>query len=511
MMNRSVKQVVGVLLAMGLALGLSAGCGKGKTTSSGGSKTINISLHQDPPKLDPMTSGSFVDRIVFQSLYDKLVDLDHKGNIVPMLAEKWEISPDGLHYTFHLRKGVKFHDGTEFNAEAVKFNLERDMQKGSGRKNELSAVKEVKVIDPSTVEIVLSKPFAPFLNQLTDRAGMMVSPAAVKKYGDKYQNNPVGTGPFKFKERSKGNKIVLVKNPDYWQKGLPKADTIVYKIMNDANVALVNLKSGQLDMTNRFPLNEIKNYKSNDKITVVKEVSPGFKGIVLNLKDPVLQDKRVRQAINKAIDRDTIVKVALFGEARAARSGLAPTSWAYDESLDKSLPVDVEGAKKLLSEAGKGSGFALTIVTDTDPVSQQVSQLLQKQLKAVNIELTIQKMDYGSMLDRTEKGDYQMALMGWSGRTDPDGNFRNWVYSDAVYNYMKYSNPKVDALLDQGLATVDQNARKQIYGEMMKILDDELPYLYLYHENNTFGMVKALKGFETVPDGMIRTLNMVKE
>lgn len=509
-MKASWKKITSLLLPGILALGLlSAGCGSGKSTG-GGNKTINIALHQDPPKLDPMVSTAFVDRMVFQSVFDKLVELDDKGKIVPMLAEKWEISPDGKQYTFHLRKGVKFHDGTEFNAEAVKFNLERYKQKSSNRRNELKAVKTIKVIDPYTVELDLDTPYAPLLANLTDRAGMMCSPDAVKKAGDKFQNHPVGTGPYVFKERSKGNQIVLVKNKEYWQKDKPKADKLVYKIMTDGNVALMNLKSGQVDMINRFPLNEVKNYQSDKAISVINEASPGFKGIVLNTTNPNFQDKRVRQAIDKALDRKAIVDVALSGVGTPGHSALSKSSWAYDAELDQAPAQDVEGAKQLLAAAGKADGFSFTIQTDTDPISQQVCQLIQKQLKAVNIDMQIQKMDFGTLLDHAKKGDFEAATISWSGRMDPDGNLYDWFHTGTSMNYMKYSNPEVDGLLEQARHLTDQQARKGLYRQILLQLNQDVPYVFLYHDNNVFGLSKKVQGFTPNPDGMIRTLNMGK-
>ncbi len=276
-MNGKMKALAALMLSTSV---LFAGCGGGgdsKAPKSTDKNTINISLHQDPPKLDPRISSAFVERHVFQSLFDKLVDLDSKGNIAPMLAEKWEIAPDGMKYTFHLRKGVKFHDGTEFNAEAVKFNLDDYKIKGSNRAGELRNVKAINVIDAYTVELVMAKPYAPLLSVLADRAGIMRSPAAVQKLGDKFMATPIGSGPYKFKDRVKGNKIGLEKNPDYWKAGSPKTDTLVYKIIDDANVALVNLKSGQLDMTNRFPLNEVANLKDDKALSVVNDPGPGFK------------------------------------------------------------------------------------------------------------------------------------------------------------------------------------------------------------------------------------------
>lgn len=190
---------------------------------------------------------------------------------------------------------------------------------------------------------------------------------------------------------------------------------------------------------------------------------------------------------------------------------MSPTSWAYDAAMDKPQAVDVEGAKKLLAAAGKENGFSFTILTDSDPVSQQACQLIQKQLKAINIDMKIQKQDFGTLLDRTQKGDFQMAYMGWSGRTDPDGNFYNWVYSEGTDNFMKYSDPEMDQLLEEGRSLTDQRARKEIYKKVMQKLNEDVPYIYLYHENNVFGLSKAVKGFIPVPDGMIRTLDMTKE
>ncbi|MEE1195150.1 MAG: ABC transporter substrate-binding protein [Phascolarctobacterium sp.] len=509
-MEKKVKILAALVLSASV---LFAGCGGSK---DGGAKatdknTINISLHQYPPKLDPRISSAFVERHVFQSLFDKLVDLDGKGNIAPMLAEKWEISPDGMKYTFHLRKGIKFHDGTEFNAETVKFNLDDYKLKGSNRANELKNIASVKVVDAYTVELTMKKPYAPLLSILADRAGMMRSPAAVKKLGDKFMNSPVGSGPYKFKERIKGNKIVLVKNADYWKSGSPKAETLVYKIIDDANVALVNLKSGQLDMTNRFPLNEAGNFKDNKALSVCNEAGPGFKGYVLNTTNNKFKDKRVRQAMEKVIDRNALVKVALFGVGTPGRTALSPTSFAYDAELDKPQKPDIEGAKKLMAEAGMSKGFKFTLLTDTDPVSAQVAQQTQNMLKAINIEMVIEKQDFGTMLDRAKKGNYEAAGISWSGRVDPDGNIYDWLYTGSYMNYMRYSSTTMDKLLDEARMTVDNDKRKSLYKEIMALALEDSPYIYLYHENNVFGISNEVKGFVPNPDGMIRTVDMTKK
>lgn len=502
------------LLLLVLSLGLLVtGCGgqKDKAAGSASGGTINISLHQDPPKLDPNLSTAFVERHVFQSIFDKLVDIDDKGNVIPMLAEKWEISPDGLHYTLHLRKDVKFHDGTAFNAEAVKFNLEAYKENTSSSKNELSVVKEIKVVDEYTVELVLSEPFAPLLAVLTDRSGMMRSPEAVKKYGEEFMNHPVGTGPYMFEARTKGDSITLVKNPNYWQKGFPKADKIVYKTISDANVALVNLKSGQIDFTNRFPLNEVNNYANDAKIAVLSEPSPGFKGMALNTSNEKFSDVRVRQAIEKAIDRDAIVKVALSGVGTAGSTGIPSNNFAYNEELDKPHAPDIAKAKELLQAAGKEGGFSFTVITDTDPNSQKVMQLVQKMLKEINIDMSIEKQDFGTLLDRATKGNFEAAMVGWSGRVDPDQNLYDWVYTKARMNYMRYSNPKLDELLNNGRTVTDVEKRKAIYKDIMSIVLEDSPYIYLFHERDIFGISKNISNFKPAADSMIRTVTLEKK
>lgn len=484
------------------------GCGTKDTNSeikTGG--TLNISLHQDPPKLDPSFSTALVDRMVFQSIFDKLVEIDAKGKLVPMLAEKWDISQDGKAYTFSLRKGVKFHDGTEFNAEAVKFNFDRNMESTSLRKNELGQVANVKVVDANTVLVELKTPYAPFLSVLTDRAGMIVSPAAVKKYGENFFNNPVGTGPFVFKERVKGLTISLEKNPDYWQKGLPKLDKLVYKIITDANVALINLKSGQVDITNRFPLKEIETASADGKIVVSNEPTPGFRGFFLNVNKPPFDNKELRQAVEVMVDRESIVKVALNNAASPGKSPFPPANFAYGES-DKFSKPDIAKAKDLLKKAGKPDGFTFTLKIDMDPLTQQIAQMLQSMLKPAGIQLNIEKMEFGSMLDQAKKGSFEAASIGWSGRIDPDQNIYDWFVSGGTQNYAKYDNKAVNKLLNDARIELNEGKRKALYEQTLEIVADEVPYIYLYHDHNVYGVASYVKGYTPNPDGMIRTDNL---
>ena len=494
---------------------LTTGCGTGTATSTSTSAvkdggTLNIALSSDAPKLDPSLSSSVYDRYVFQSVFDKLVDLDKDGKIVPMLADKWDVTADGLNYTFKLHAGVKFQDGTDFNAEAVKFNFDRNMDKASPRKNELGEVKSVSVVDPLTVKVELKHPFTPFLSILTDRAGMMVSPAAVKKEGVDFVNNPVGTGPFTFKEKIKGTSITLVKNPNYWQKGLPHLDQVVYKIIADANVAAVNLKSGQVDMTDwRFPTKEIENFKAIPNMTVLSQAGQGYIGFYLNVTKPPFNQKELRQAVDVLLDRDAMVKLIKDGAATAGRSPFGPGNLAFGDS-DKYQKTDVAKAKELLAKAGKPDGFSFTFKTGTSPDNQRLAEMIQSMLKPAGITMNIEKLEFGTMLDQTQKGNFEASATSWSGRPDPDQNIYDQNVTGGAQNYSKYSNPQVDKLLQDARKELDSGKRKVIYDQAMTIINEELPYIYMYHENNVFGISNQVKGFELVSDGLIRTVKLSK-
>lgn len=511
-MKRKLSWAVTFVLAASL---LASGCGVDKPAASdpgtapkaGGS--LNISLDSDPPKLDPSASSAFIDRQVFASLFDKLLDLNPDGTFVPQLAESWTVSEDQKVYTFKLRQGVKFHDGTDFNADAVKFTFERNLQEGSPRRSELDSVDKVTVVDPYTVTVELKQPFAPFLSVLTDRAGMIVSPTAVEKYGEDFLNHPVGTGPFVFKERVKGDHITLVKNENYWQKGLPKLDSVTYKVINDANVAFMNLKSGQVDITNKFPEKEVPGIANDPKIKVVNELTYAYQGIYLNVGKPPFDKKELRQAVDLLIDRDAIVKVLLNGIGAPANSPFSPGHFAYGDS-DKYEKPDLQKAKDLLAKAGMPGGFSFTLTIGTSPSNQQLGQMIQGMLKPAGIDVKLEKIEFGQLLDKLQEHNFEAVQNGWSGRPDPDQNIYRFINTGQVNNYGQYSNQKVDELLAAARTESDTAKRKALYDQVMEILHDEVPFVYLYHQANLLGFSSAVQGFTYVPDGLIRTANLSK-
>jgi peptide/nickel transport system substrate-binding protein len=513
-----------IFLAVGISILLAtAGCSKpsgnqpsnqqtAKADSSAAPKTggtLNISLSADPTTFDPSFSTAFFDEQPFQNIYDKLVESDPSGKVVPMLADKWSISDDKKTYTFNLHQGVKFHDGTDFNAEAVKFNLERYMESSSSRRSEMSVVEKVTVVDPYTVKVELKQPFSPFLFTLTDRCGMMVSPDAVKKYGKDFATNPIGTGPFIYKESTRGSKLVLGKNPNYWKQGLPKVDQLVYKIFPDDNVALVNLKSGEVDITTKFPTKEIDNMKNDPKIGVINEAGLGFVGMHVNTTKPPFNKVELRQAFDVMIDRDAIVKVALNGTGIPAHSPFVPFHFAYGDS-DKALKPDVEKAKALLKSAGVPDGFSFTLKHVQNSLNQQLVQMIQNMVKPAGITVTLEATDSAANSENLNKKNFEAIISTWSGRPDPDQNIYDYNRTGGVLNRSPINNPELDKLLDQARIEVDEGKRKALYDGAMQIINVELPYIFLYHPNVVLGYSKSVQGLKFYSDGFVRAAELSK-
>ncbi|MCA1322801.1 ABC transporter substrate-binding protein [Herbaspirillum sp. alder98] len=476
---------------------------------SAAAATLNISLDADPGKLDPTQSSMLNERIVYQSIFDKLVDLDGEGKIVPMLAERWTVSDDQKTYTLYLRRGVKFQDGTAFDAKAVEFNLLRGQEKTSLRRNELKYISKITVVDEHTVKLELSTPFAPFMSVLTDRAGMISSPAAVKKFGDDYVNNPVGTGPFIYKGRLKGATITLEKNPHYWQAGLPKVDGVVYKIMPDVNVAFNNLRSGQVDISNRFPYKEIGNVPAGAKYTVLNKPSLGFRGFYMNAGKPPFDKKEVREAVDILIDRNAIAKVVYNNAVAPGHSPFSKAQFA-NGAADVPPKVDVARAKELLKAAGKEGGFAFKLTLPTTSDELQAGQMIQGMLRAAGITVTLEKTELATQIEAGKAGNFEGLYVGWSGRPDPDQNIYDFVTTNGSLNYSHFGSKEVDDLLQKARLEGDQAKRRGFYDQAMELLVKEVPYVYLVHDNVVFGMSNAVKGFQYVPDGVIRTATVSK-
>jgi peptide/nickel transport system substrate-binding protein len=503
------------VVALMVALLVMVGCGGGGAPeSSTPPGTLYVALEAEPPELDPNLSSAYVDRQVMASLYDKLVDIDQDGEIVPMLARSYEVSDDDLVYTFHLREGIKFHDGTEFNAEAVKYNLDRYQEEDSVRSTEVEPIESVDVVDEYTVRVTLSEPFAPFLAVLTDRAGIIASPKAIEENNGRISKDPVGTGPFEYVERVRGDHITVKKNPDYWREGVPKLDKIIYRGIEDENVQYQNLQSGELDLIDSIPPVEFKSLQESGDYKVSIEPGLGYQGFDLNVTQPPFDNKALRQAVYRLVDREAIVKAALrnvMGEP--GNSPFSEQSWAYSEDSDRYPEPSVEEAKALLEKGGEPDGFSFTFKIDPSPLNQQIGQIIQNNLKPAGIDVKLEQLEFGTLLEDASSGDFEALYLGWSGRIDPDLNIYNFTVTNGDFNYSGYSNPEVDRLLNEARRTSDRDRRKELYTQVMEILHEDVPYVYLYHNNQTtdFAMQPTVTGFKPYPDGILRLAGVSKQ
>jgi peptide/nickel transport system substrate-binding protein len=472
--------------------------------------TLRIGLNEDPDVLDPTLARTFVGRIVFASMCDKLFDITTDLKVVPQLATdyKWVDDDKGLVIT--LRQGVSFQDGEPMNAQAVKYSLERHLtMQGSMRKGEISAVASVEVVDDHTVKLNLSAPNAPLIAQLTDRAGMIVSPKAAEALKDKFGTAPVCAGPYKFVERVAQDRIVLQKFDKYWDKDKIHIDKIVFQPIPDTSVRLANLRSGGLELIERLQPTDLTTVRADKSLKDASIVSLGYQGITVNLNNgpksnnPLGQDARVRQAFSLAIDRDAINQVVFSGEFLPGNQWVAPTSPYYA----KNLPVqkrDVAKAKELLKAAGVATPLEVTLMFPNDPVQTQVAQVIQSMTAEAGFDVKLQATEFATSLDLSEKGDMQAFDIGWSGRTDPDGNIFSFVTCKGPFNDGHYCNETVDKELTAARTTSDLADRQKHYAAAAAQLLTNLPIIYLYHNKWIYAYTTKLSGFTPYPDGLIR-------
>jgi peptide/nickel transport system substrate-binding protein len=488
-------------------LSMSAGIANAQTP-------LRIGLAEDPDILDPTLARTYVGRIVFASICDKLFDIDEKLNVVPQLALGYETTADGKSVTIKLRPNVRFQDGEKLDAEAAKYSLERHMtMTGSFRKSELAAVDRIEVVDPLTIKIDLKSPFAPLVAQLTDRAGMMVSPKAARESGDKFGLHPVCAGPYKFVERVPQDRIVVEKFADYWNKDNVYIDRIVYLPITEDTVRLANLKSGGLDLIERVLATDIKDIRSDPKLELTTALSLGYMGIDINVggsqqaKNPLGASAKVRQALDYAIDREALNQVVFNGEFVPGNQWVSPVNPYYQQAF----PVhkrDVAKAKALLKEAGVTAPFDVDFMVPKGAEPQAVTEVIQAMAAEIGINMKIRVTEFATSLKQAEAGEYQAYLLYWSGRSDPDGNLYSFYKCKAPLNYTAYCNPEVDKLLDESRVPSDMAQRKAIYEKLTKIVLDDESIVYLYHPRVLIAHTARVTGYRQLPDGLVRVVGL---
>jgi peptide/nickel transport system substrate-binding protein len=505
----------------------SAGGGGGSTTPAHGTDAgdanvkaggeMTFALAEDPDKLDPTFARTLVGREVFANLCEKLYDTDKDLNIVPQLAaELPQFSDDKKTVTIKLRTGITFNDGTPFNADAVKTTLDRDITAdGSARKADLAPVSKVEAVDAQTVKLTLSKPYSPLAGALADRAGMIMSPTALKKLGNDFGTAPVCVGPFQFVSRSPGNEIVLKKADNYYDKDKVKLDKLTFKIITDPNVRLANLRSGDIDAAERLAPTDAQQVSSNPDLTLVTATSIGYQGITVNIGNangigkPVgtvgtalAKNAKLRQAFDLAIDRDTLNKVVFAGQFAPDCSPLPLKSPFRDDTPCQK--ADPAKAKQLVQESGVPTPVPATLIIGTDPQAARIGQVLQGMVKAAGFDLKLSPTEFTTALDQTDAGKFDTFAIGWSGRVDPDGNIYNFMHTGAPLNISGISDPTIDDALDQARSTSDVAQRKALYAKALQQQAQLEGLIYLYHEKLLLGTSKKVGGIAYYDDGLPR-------
>jgi peptide/nickel transport system substrate-binding protein len=382
----------------------------------------------------------------------------------------------------------------------------------SFRKPELASVDHVDVVDPLTIKLVLKTPYSPLIAQLTDRAGMMVSPKAAREEGDKFGLHPVCAGPYKFVERVPQDRIVFEKFADYWNRDNIHIDRIVYLPLVDATVRLANLKSGGLDLIERLLATDIKAVQGDPKLKLSSAIELGYQGVTLNIgndkaKGPLSQSAQVRQALDLSIDREAINQVVFNGEFKPGNQWVNPDHPYYQKAFPV-RPRDVAKAKALLKEAGVSAPVGVDFMVPKGAETEAVAQVIQSMAAEAGFDMKIRVTEFATSLKQAEAGEYQAFILAWSGRIDPDGNSYLFMRTGAPQNYSAWSNPGADKALDDARLVTDQEKRKAIYEKLTKLVLDEEPLLYIYHRKILIAHTTRLEGYKQMPDGLVRVVGL---
>ncbi|GIO96569.1 glutathione ABC transporter substrate-binding protein [Paenibacillus lautus] len=506
-----------------VAAGCGGNSGSGKGASEGGgeskpvtkdNKDVVIAINANFITLDPHNAGDTHSISGARTMYEGLMGFNEKMELVPVLAEDYKISEDGLTYTFNLRQNVKFHDGTDFNAEAVKVNLDRIMDEKNNlrMRKSFSTVADVQTPDDHTVVITLSQPYNAFLNKTA--MALMISPKALKESAD-ITKNPVGTAAYKFKEWIQGDRLVVVKNEEYWQEGLPKVDSITFKPVPENGSRIAMLKTGEADFIYPMPTEQVSEVEGDSNIVIDKTDSTIVRYITLNTMKKPYDDVKVRQAINYAIDKDAYIKVVKSGLGSKLNSSMSSMTQYYAEQ--SGYEYDPEKAKSLLAEAGYPDGFEAEIWGENDSETVKGMQFIQQQLALVGIKVEPKSMEGATLSDQInsatpENAKIQMWYVSWSPSSgDADGAtkglFSSEFFPPAGSNTAYYKNDNVDQWIKDANASVKAEDAKEIYANIQKQIWEDAPWAFLGVDQVITGKRAYLEGVKALPDGSISVIN----
>ncbi|CEG25783.1 glutathione ABC transporter substrate-binding protein [Bacillus sp. B-jedd] len=461
--------------------------------------TLTVVRLSDATKLDPHFITDIPSaNIVYQKVYEGLVEPDKDFKIQPLLAKDWKVINDTT-WEFHLQQGVKFHDGEAFNAEAVKKTFDRllDPKTGSPQREKFSMIKEVKVVDDYTVQLILDYPYAPLLSILASNEGSIISPKAIAENPEKLAEHPVGTGPFVFEEWKTGQEISLKKNPDYWGKK-PNIDKVVFKVVPEDATRLAMIETGEAQINDQVPVTEIDRINASDTMELYRTEGLAVEYLGFNTKKKPLDDVRVRKAISHAIEREAIIEGVYNNVGTLANVAMSPKVFGYSDKV-KPYDYNLNEAKKLLKEAGYEKGLQLNLLTSDRKERINMAEVIQSQLKGIGIDVKIQVMEYGAYIGMIEKGEHDILLGGWGNATgDGDYNQYNLFHSASQGppgNHFYYSNPEVDKMIEAARKETDEQKRLKIYEEVMQKEIDDAVYVPIRNYEHIAVSNKNVSGY----------------
>ncbi|TMW71846.1 ABC transporter substrate-binding protein [Alteribacter natronophilus] len=446
---------------------------------------------------------------VTKQIYESLLEFDADSfEIGPGLAHDWDVSDDGLTYTFYLEEGVTFHDGTDFNADAVKLNFERwadpdheyafiddgytysvyGTQFGGFQGDDGHVIDEINVIDDYEVEFVLNEQLGSFIQNMGMSYFAITSPAAFEEHGSAINENPVGTGPFKFVSWSRDDQIVLEKNEDYWQEGYPKLDSVIFQVIPDNSARLTALRSGEIDIMDGLNPDDVDAIEGEDGLTVFERATNNIGYLGFNMDKEPFDDVLVRQALNHAVDKETLIMTLFAGLAEPAKNIIPPDYLGYNDNVEE-YAYDPDRAMELLEEAGYADGlefdlWTMPVARPYMPDPQRAAEVLQENFNAIGVTANIHTEEWATYLERTEQGEQDVFMLGWSGTNgDPDYFYGNLLHGDAIPggNRTFYRSEEADELFNRGKVSVDEDERDEIYKEAAQVVHEDAPMIPLVH------------------------------
>ncbi|WP_163541927.1 ABC transporter substrate-binding protein [Occultella kanbiaonis] len=504
-MRRAASLIAG-LTSLALLAACSAGepvdldddSGTGAGQSAG--EILNVAIGGEPDQLDPNKTSSYFSFQVLENVYDTLVETDANLEMQPALAETWETSDDQLTWTFQLREGVTFHDGSEFTSEDVLYSYNRIIDEELSNAWKFAAISDIQAPDEYTVEITLAQPTPNLLSNLGGFKGMAIVSQENVESGE-ITTAPIGTGPFSLTEYVSGDHISLTANPDYWG-GAPSIGGVEFQFISEPSTALAALRSGEIAWTDVVPPQQVAELEGDDAVELGVAPSSDYWYLALNEANEPWNDPRARQAIAYAIDRDAIIQAVSYGTATANQLAIPEQSiWytAYD-----TYSTDLDRAQDLLDEVGFTGGTLDLLVTTDYPETVTAAQIIAANLEPLGLEVSIRQPDFSTWLDEQNTGNFDMLMMGWLGNIDPDDFYYAQHHSAGASNAQGFANAEVDELLDAGRVETDQDARYDLYAQAATIIADEASYIYLYNPSVIQAWSPDLTGYEVLPDRAIR-------